>query len=561
MLSRWFVGCTTVGTLGVAFGVLCERLAAERIVGWDQPRHWLPDLLVGLALLAAALRRALGRSHSDLGVAALLVLAAATWYSGTVWTATQFWHRAPLLHTLLVHPSSRALSRLRRVAVVFAYPAALIEMARLNGIVFAALATVAALTAVLNSTGRSSTGRSSTGRSSTGRSSTGAVWVAVLASCWAVVLIIGLMPMPDPGADMALLTAYQVVVCGIAYTASRDNAPLPVTQMTDLIVEAIELEAAGTSAVRDALRRTVHDPNLELGMWSPAAGSYLDPDGRPIMLLTADARRTAIRLDRDGQPFAVLLSDLASIGKDALIDAVVAAGQLADTHAQLEVALRAQIGELTDSRRRLLVSADTERSRLETQLRDGPLKRLTVLHDRLRATGAGYAAGPTAAHISQAMRQLDLTIDDLGELARGLHPRELRAGLSQALEALAEHCPVPVELDMTARERYPIDVESTVYFVTAEALANVVKHAGATLVRIEVHHERDLLRWSVIDNGVGGADPRHGTGLLGLTDRVTTLGGSLTISSNTGTGTALAAELPNVLTVGQTSHAPRRNPA
>ena len=179
-------------------------------------------------------------------------------------------------------------------------------------------------------------------------------------------------------------------------------------------------------------------------------------------------------------------------------------------------------------------------------MRDGPLTRLTFLRERLRAIGNGDAAGETSDRISQAVQQLDLTIDDLVELARGLHPRELRSGLPRALAALTERCPVPVELDVTVRERYPKDVESTVYYVTAEALANVIKHAAATSVHIEVHDERDRLLWSVIDNGVGGADPERGTGLRGLADRLATLGGSLNIRSKAGAGTALVAEVPHL---------------
>jgi signal transduction histidine kinase len=136
------------------------------------------------------------------------------------------------------------------------------------------------------------------------------------------------------------------------------------------------------------------------------------------------------------------------------------------------------------------------------------------------------------------------TLTDLCQIARGLHPRELDGGLPHALASLAERCPVRVELRAGAVPSAPEEIAAAAYFVCAEALANVAKHAGASSVHLEVVECAGALRVDVTDDGTGGADPSRGSGLRGLIDRVEALGGTLTVSSPEGGGTRLAAELP-----------------
>ena len=154
------------------------------------------------------------------------------------------------------------------------------------------------------------------------------------------------------------------------------------------------------------------------------------------------------------------------------------------------------------------------------------------------------AGGPNNANLERARTQLSRTLDDLHELARGLHPRELtETGLRGALASLAERAPVPVELDVRV-ERLPDELEATVYFVCAEALVNIAKYASASCARLEVAAREGLVIAVVADDGIGGAAASPGTGLQGLADRVEALGGTLHVESPAGSGTRLAAVIP-----------------
>jgi signal transduction histidine kinase len=130
-------------------------------------------------------------------------------------------------------------------------------------------------------------------------------------------------------------------------------------------------------------------------------------------------------------------------------------------------------------------------------------------------------------------------------MARGIHPAILaKGGLGSALKTLARRCPVPVELDVRAQARLPERVEVAAYYVVSEALTNAAKHAHASVVNVEVETVEGALRLRVRDDGVGGADPVRGSGLVGLKDRVEALGGTLAVQSPAGAGTALRVELP-----------------
>jgi signal transduction histidine kinase len=204
--------------------------------------------------------------------------------------------------------------------------------------------------------------------------------------------------------------------------------------------------------------------------------------------------------------------------------------------------VRAQAAGLIASRRRLLLAADRERRRLEARLRDGPERRLTRIAEAI----AQVQPSPDDSndHLERARTQLARTLDDLHELAHGLHPREVtEAGLRGALTSLADRAPVPVELDVRV-EQFSDELEATVYFVCAEALANVAKYAGASRAELRVAASGRRLSVAVADDGVGGADASRGTGLQGLADRVEALGGILDVDSPVGAGTRIVAEIP-----------------
>jgi PAS domain S-box-containing protein len=201
--------------------------------------------------------------------------------------------------------------------------------------------------------------------------------------------------------------------------------------------------------------------------------------------------------------------------------------------------------ELLASRARIITTADQTRRRIERDLHDGAQQRLVSVTMKVRALESGASLGAVTSEVAEIAAGLDDVLDDLREAAQGLHPVILsRGGVAPALKALARRSPVLVELDVRTLERLPEPVEVAAYYVVAEALTNAAKHAQASLVRVEAEVTEGALHVSVQDDGVGGADPASGSGLVGLTDRVEALGGKLTLRSPPGGGTMLRIELP-----------------
>jgi signal transduction histidine kinase len=202
-----------------------------------------------------------------------------------------------------------------------------------------------------------------------------------------------------------------------------------------------------------------------------------------------------------------------------------------------------QAAELIASRRRLLLAADLERQQLEARLREGPERRLVDVAETLSRVSPD-ANGPSIESLDRAKSQLSHALVELDELGRGLHPRDLvEAGLQGALASLAERTPIPVDLEVSVM-RLPDEFEAAVYFVSAEALANVVKYASASRATLTVAATDHRLSVVVADDGIGDADPSHGTGLQGLADRIEALGGTLQVDSPPGGGTRLTTEIP-----------------
>jgi signal transduction histidine kinase len=203
--------------------------------------------------------------------------------------------------------------------------------------------------------------------------------------------------------------------------------------------------------------------------------------------------------------------------------------------------------ELTASRARVVAAADETRRRIERDLHDGAQQRLVSLRLSLQAarTAVPPQLGELDGELAHIADGLASALEDLQELARGIHPAILaRGGLRPALKTLGRRCTVPVELDMKAEARLPERVEVAAYYVVAEALTNAAKHAQASVIHVSAEMIGHALRLSVRDDGAGGADPVRGTGLTGLKDRVEALGGTITVQSPVGAGTSLQVELP-----------------
>jgi PAS domain S-box-containing protein len=219
--------------------------------------------------------------------------------------------------------------------------------------------------------------------------------------------------------------------------------------------------------------------------------------------------------------------------------------QEAEVH-RLNAELHARLEELAASRARIVAAGDVERRRLERNLHDGAQQRLVTLALSLRLVLAKLASDPEAARtaLAQAGDELALALEELRELARGLHPAVLSdRGLRAAVEMLAGRAPVIVEIEEIPDGRLPEPVEAAAYYLIAEALTNVAKYAQATTVRVCVATSDATVLIEVSDDGVGGADPAGGSGLRGLADRVEALGGSLEVVSPAGGGTSIRATI------------------
>jgi signal transduction histidine kinase len=213
------------------------------------------------------------------------------------------------------------------------------------------------------------------------------------------------------------------------------------------------------------------------------------------------------------------------------------------THLDLE--LRESLEELRASRARVVAAGDAARRKLERDLHDGAQSRLVGLALLLRVA-RGRATDPEqAAVLDRAQEELQASLRELRDLARGIHPAVLTdRGLAPALDALVTRVPVPVTVEARGLDGLPPPVETAAYFVVSEALANVAKYARATHATVAVERVNGHLTVEVADDGVGGADAAAGSGLRGLADRIAALDGTLSLDSPAGRGTRLRAEIP-----------------
>jgi signal transduction histidine kinase len=202
--------------------------------------------------------------------------------------------------------------------------------------------------------------------------------------------------------------------------------------------------------------------------------------------------------------------------------------------------------DLMASRVRIVTAADEARRRIERNLHDGIQQRLVALALRVRAVQEG--SPPEAQEVRRELSALDATLtetlQELQDVCQGIHPRVLSRGLMPALKLLSNRSELPTQLDLRVGDVIPPSVAAAAYFVVAEAFSNAAKHGHPSVVRLSGEVRKDRLLLMVGDDGVGGADPSRGSGLVGLIDRVEALGGSLTIDSPTGAGTTMQIELP-----------------
>jgi signal transduction histidine kinase len=331
---------------------------------------------------------------------------------------------------------------------------------------------------------------------------------------------------------LSLLTVPASMAIGVA-TIRRDRGAVG-----DLVVE---LGAAKPGDVRDALARSVGDPSLELALWIPAEQRYVNERGVTVTAQADVSGRAVTIIGTPDQPLAALIHDVSLVGQRPLLEAAGSAARIALENARLHAELQAQLVALRASRARIVAAGDAERRRLERDLHDGAQQRLLALGLALQLLEDNRG---DPGLLAEAQRELQAALHELRQLARGIHPAILTDhGLSAAIGSLADRSSVPVRAEISDA-RYPPAVESAAYFVVAEALANVTKHAQAQSASVMVTQNNGHLVVEVSDDGRGGADPADGSGLQGLRDRVGALDGRLSINTSATDGTTVHAEIP-----------------
>jgi len=309
-------------------------------------------------------------------------------------------------------------------------------------------------------------------------------------------------------------------------------------------------DLATPDVVQDSLRGILDDPTLELFWWDWEHERYVDVDGREVGM---ESHRTVTLVGYESRKVGAIAHDPRLLERPEFLESFVPTMRIAMERDRLHRDLVRKIDELKASRARLVKVADDERRRLERNLHDGAQQRLTIVLLALRRLEQRVDADAELAPIVGTARQeLQDAIEDLRELARGLHPPRLaQYGLAAAVRAASLRSSIPIELDVRVEQGLPDEVGVAAYYVCAEAVANTVKHAQASKVVLSIVQREGSLIVDVRDDGIGGAcvdcDPSS-TGLGGLIDRVEALDGTIEVVSPEGEGTRLVAVFPVQMT-------------
>jgi signal transduction histidine kinase len=329
-----------------------------------------------------------------------------------------------------------------------------------------------------------------------------------------------------------VLEAYELtlVLAALAFLADLRAAQWSRAAITGLVVDLGRRPAGGV--VRERLARAVGDPSLAVGYVLGDGRAPVDEQGRPVALPAPEAGRAVTPVRHDGRQVALLIHDPASLGDPRVVEGAASALGVAVANARLQADVRARVVEVEASTWRLIDAEDAQRRRLGSELRAQVDPLLEEAGQALLAAGAQVL-----------YRRLQAVHDQLARFASGLDPVALQeGGLAPALRVLAGQAGLPVALSLPDA-RYPSEVETCAWFVCSEAIANALKHAGASRLAIGVTPHDGMLRVEVVDDGRGGAEPARGSGLRRLAERVQARGGLLTVESRPGHGTRLVAEL------------------
>lgn len=537
---RWSRGGRAVLTVGclTAFGIVAEWQGAH-----FRGDAWLPDLAVGIGLgVSGALMKALDpRSR----VGDLVVLAGVAWFIPNFATIGIGWvaslaaqlvviHRAVLVHAIVAFPGGRIGRSLDGALVVIVYVSTVVEATASEvGAIVWAVAVLGAFIAIVRR-------RTGPARIAGMRVvPTMALLSVVVGGTGALLLVFGNFPVPP-----AIVYAYGagLVIVGFVLLFNVHEYRARLERVTDA---AVELTQGPAGYVRELLATALRDPGVEVAFAIEDGGSttWVDEFGHRIEPLRATGSRTVVPIRVDGRPVAQLACESAIIDEPGLMPSIEAAARLAASNAQLRASLRGEAVALQASRLRLLSAADDERIALAERLDRGAgasLADLRAILDRIRPDG------DPAIDAAVALSRTRIAGLDAGlrSLSAGLGPPALtNDGLAGALTQVGGDARVTVRVDV-AVEDLPDALAATVYFICAEAITNALKHASATTIAVDLHAQGDRLRIEIADDGLGGAGLEGGSGLQGLADRASALGGTLAVTSPSGAGTRITADLP-----------------
>ena len=351
--------------------------------------------------------------------------------------------------------------------------------------------------------------------------------------------------LPTAAATLAVALAFRPLRSRVQVQVDRrfDRARYEGLRRIERFLDALRAGRAAPEATGEVIAEAVGDPGLELFFWLPGAELHVDAAGRAVdELPTAGRAVTPVR--RGALELASVVHDPALAEHPDLLESVVAAAGLAIEIARLRVEVRRQLAEVEASRARIVTVGYEERRRLERDLHDGAQQRLVSIGLSLRDIQRQLPPKmPAATELDATVGELSEAINELRELARGVRPAGLDDGLAPALRELAARSSLRTRVEATD-ERFSDNLETAAYFVASEALTNAAKHARASEVAVSASRRNGRLVVSVRDDGSGGAQPAAGSGLLGITDRIAALGGTVTVNSPRGSGTTITAELP-----------------
>jgi signal transduction histidine kinase len=364
-----------------------------------------------------------------------------------------------------------------------------------------------------------------------------------------VALVLGRFPLLPFGEPWQEITAWTIIGAVVLVPLGFLAGTLRLRLRRGAIAElALQLDrGADPHRLRQALRVALGDPALDLYLRDPA-GDWTTTSGHPADLPVEDHRTACTVLTGRHGPMAAVVHDRTLREDPGLVAAATAVLRLAVENERLSDLDRARLQQVRASRARVIEAGDRERRRIERDLHDGAQQRLIGValclqqaRDEARAAGA---RAEVVERLDEAADELRAAGLELRELARGIHPTVLtEEGLRPAVAGLARRAAVPVELDVRCG-RLDAGVEVAAYYIVAEALTNVTRHAKADGAAVTISRFDGHLVIEVSDDGDGGADPVRGSGLGGLTDRLDALSGSLSVVSPRGGGTRLRAEIP-----------------